>query len=254
MSEVIERPDNRSAVIPPKETQAATMMQVVANAASNPDCDIEKMQALLAMQDKLIEREARAEFSAAMSEACGKIPQVERTGTVSLGGKGGYKFTRWEDMDKVIRPVLSEHNLRLSFNTRSVEGSPSKVIIGTISHSNGQYQSAEIELPLDAGQGRNPLQGFGSTISYGKRYCAEMLLNIVRCDEDMDGKYQPQKQADYITAQQKEELISLLQQTRSDTSAFLAWARCRNLDEMERKNFAKARQALINKLPQGNAQ
>lgn len=252
MSEVIERPKAQVATTKASAPQAASMMEVIANAASNPNCDIEKMQALLAMQDKLIEREARAEFSAAMATACGEIPQVERNGTVSLGGKGGYKFTKWEDMDRVIRPILALHHLRLSFNTRSAEGSNAKVIIGMISHANGQSQSAEIELPLDAGQGRNPLQGFGSTISYGKRYCAEMLLNIVRCDEDIDGKYQPQKQANFISSKQKEELISLLQKTGADTAAFLAWARCRSLDEMDAQTFPKARQALLSKIPQGD--
>ncbi|MFT9115452.1 MAG: hypothetical protein ABF443_15380 [Acetobacter malorum] len=138
MSEALTRP--RSAVpinAPPAQNEPASMLQVIAGAAANPDCDVQKMQALLDMQDKLIEREARKEFSAAMASACGEIPQVEKNGTVSLGGKGGYKFSKWEDMDRVIRPVLAAHNLRLSFNTRSAEGSNNKIIVGTISHANG---------------------------------------------------------------------------------------------------------------------
>lgn len=246
MSEVIERPKGQDVAdrrqMPP---QAATMMQVIASAAANPDCDIEKMQALLNMQSQLIEREARAEFSAAMATACGEIPQVERNGTVSLGQKGGYKFTKWEDMDAVIRPILARHNLRLSFNTRSSESSAAKVIVGTISHANGQSQSAEIELPLDAGQGRNPLQGFGSTISYGKRYCAEMLLNIVRCDEDTDGRYQSRHPVDVITPEQKEEIIALLQQSGKDPGQFLAWVGARTLDVMTLPQFDKGKRGLL---------
>ncbi|GEM18003.1 ERF family protein [Gluconobacter oxydans] len=246
MSEVIERPMGQNVAekgqMPP---QAATMMQVIASAAANPDCDIEKMQALLNMQSQLIEREARAEFSAAMATACGAIPQVNRNGVVSLGQKGGYKFTKWEDMDKVIRPILAENNLRLSFNTRSSENSGAKVIVGTISHANGQSQSAEIELPLDAGQGRNALQGFGSTISYGKRYCAEMLLNIVRCDEDTDGRYQSRQPTDVITAEQKEEIIGLLQESGKDTGQFLAWVGTKTLDAMTLPQFEKGKRGLL---------
>ncbi|GBR15378.1 ERF family protein [Gluconobacter frateurii] len=245
MSEVIERPKAQAVAAKASAPQAASMMEVIANAASNPNCDIEKMQALLAMQDKLIEREARAEFSAAMATACGEIPQVERNGTVSLNGKGGYKFTKWEDMDRVIRPILATHHLRLSFNTRSAEGSNAKVIIGTISHANGQSQSAEIELPLDAGQGRNPLQGFGSTISYGKRYCAEMLLNIVRCDEDTDGRYKSGPPAEGITAEQKDEIIELLKQSGKDTLQFLAWVGVKTLDEMTPDQFVRGKSGLL---------
>ncbi|MFT8953796.1 MAG: ERF family protein [Gluconobacter sp.] len=247
MSEVIERPKGQKVAekghLPP---QAATMMQVIASAAANPNCDIEKMQALLNMQSQLIEREARAEFSAAMATACGAIPQVERNGIVSLGQKGGYKFTKWEDMDKVIRPILAENNLRLSFNTRPSESSSAKVVIDTISHSNGQSQSAEIELPLDAGQGRNPLQGFGSTISYGKRYCAEMLLNILRCDEDTDGRYQSQPPAHVITAEQKEEIIDLLKRSGKDMGQFLAWVGTRTVDAMTPAQFERGKRGLLN--------
>lgn len=243
MSEVMTRPELATSVTVAPNGQAS-MLQVIASAAANPDCDVQKMQALLAMQDKLIEREARQEFSAAMAAACGEIPQVEKNGTVSLGGKGGYKFSKWEDMDRVIRPVLAAHSLRLSFNTRSAESGNNKVIVGTISHANGQSQSAEIELPIDAGQGRNPLQGFGSTISYGKRYCAEMLLNIVRSDEDNDGRYRQQQEVPRIDAEQKDEIIELLQMSGKDTSRFLAWIGAPTVDEMTQPQFQRARAAL----------
>lgn len=246
MSEVITRP--KSAVhtsLQPAQNEPASMLQVIAGAAANPDCDVQKMQALLDMQDKLIEREARKEFSAAMAAACGEIPQVEKNGTVALGGKGSYKFSKWEDMDRVIRPVLATYNLRLSFNTRSAEGSSNKIIVGTISHANGQSQSAEIELPIDAGQGRNALQGFGSTISYGKRYCAEMLLNIVRTEEDNDGRFRQRQDEQRISAEQKEEIVQLLQSSGKDPSKFLAWVGAATVDEMTPAQFQRGRNALM---------
>lgn len=246
MSEVMTRPQQTSsATVPSAQTGPASMLQVIAGAAANPDCDVQKMQALLAMQDKLIEREARKEFSAAMAAACGEIPQVEKNGTVSLGGKGGYKFSKWEDMDRVIRPVLAAHSLRLSFNTRSAESGNNKVIVGTISHANGQSQSAEIELPIDAGQGRNPLQGFGSTISYGKRYCAEMLLNIVRTEEDNDGRFRQRQDEPRISAEQKEEIVQLLQASAKDPTKFLAWVGAVTVDEMTPAQFQRGRNALM---------
>lgn len=148
-------------------------------------------------------------------------------------------------MDRVIRPVLAKHNLRLSFNTRSAEGSSNKVIIGTISHANGQSQSAEIELPIDAGQGRNPLQGFGSTISYGKRYCAEMLLNIVRTEEDTDGRFRQRQNEQYINPEQKEEIIQLLQRSGRGTVKFLAWIGAASVDEIPMSQFQRARNTLM---------
>lgn len=246
MSEVMTRPHQAEAAsLPAVQSEPASMLQVIAGAAANPACDVQKMQALLDMQDKLIERDARKEFSTAMADACGEIPQVEKNGTVSFNGKGSYKFTKWEDMDRVIRPVLARHNLRLSFNTRPAEGNSNKVIIGTISHANGQSQSAEIELPIDAGQGRNALQGFGSTISYGKRYCAEMLLNIVRTEEDNDGRFRQRQDESRISPEQKEEIVQLLQASGRDPAKFLAWVGAATVDDMTPAQFQRGSSMLV---------
>lgn len=251
MSEALTMRQKADIATQPKSvSEPASMLQVIAGAAANPACDVQKMQALLDLQDKLIERDARKEFSAAMANACGEIPQVEKNGTVSLNGKGGYKFTKWEDMDRAIRPILARHSLRLSFNTRPSEGSSNKVIIGTISHANGQSQSAEIELPIDAGQGRNSLQGFGSTISYGKRYCAEMLLNIVRTEEDTDGRFRQRQDEPRIGPEQKEEIVHLLQSSGRDPSKFLAWVGAVTVDEMTPAQFQRGR-AMLTKAVNG---
>lgn len=252
MSEVIERRD--TAVTAATAKDATSIMSVIAAAATNPQCDVEKMQALLAMQTQLRDREDRAEFNSAMIAASGEIPQIERLGRASMGQKGSYMFARWEDMDRAIRPILTAHGLRLSFTTNRLEDG-SVVVIGTASHLNGQSQSAEFTLPADRGPGRNEAQSFGSALSYGKRYCAEMLFNIVRRDEDIDGKTpQPRTAPNRITADQKEELVRLLSDTGTDVQKFLSWARCPNLDEMEARNFPKARQALQAKLSEGAAQ
>jgi hypothetical protein len=51
-----------------------------------------------------------------------------------------------------------------------------------------------MQLPIDSygsGTGRNELQARGGTLAYGKRYTAEMLLNIVREGDDTDGQSGP---------------------------------------------------------------
>ena len=80
------------------------------------------------------------------------------------------------------------------------------IITGWLVHDNGHRVSASLPLPIDTGPGRNNVQAMGSTLSYGKRYTAEMLLNIVREGDDDDGKRGGTK---YITEAQAEELRAL---------------------------------------------
>lgn len=163
-----------------------SLLTIIAKAATDPRVDIDKMTALLAMQERILARDALDQFNQAMAVVNQGDLRVGKGGTASLGAGRGYRFARWEDMDAVIRPLLREAGMWLSFDSQ--QGADGGMTIEcTLTHTAGHATKASIYLPLDSGPGRNPLQQIGSTISYGKRYAAEMVLNIVREDEDDDG-------------------------------------------------------------------
>lgn len=251
MDKVMTRPQQAQKQVA-SPTQGDQLLAIITQAASNPQCDVEKLRALLDMKKQVMEMDDRKEFSEAMSAAMGEMPQIFKAGIKEMNGKGSYRFARWEDMDSAIRPVLLRHGLRLSFTTERSEGNYIRVI-GRITHANGQFQESSMELPIDNGPGRTEVQARGSTISYGKRYCAEMLLNIVRTNEDNDGAYTPQKQGiKLITAAQKDELVDLLQKSGANTSAFLAHFCSKTLDEMPERSFAYAKEMLLKKMDRGS--
>lgn len=234
------------------ESGESTLLAIIDRASKDLNCDINKMQSLLDMHYQILDRHDTAEFSQAMSAASGEIPQIGKNGHVSLGGKGGYKFTRWEDMDSRVRPILSKHGLRLSFTTRSAENGM-KTVIGTVTHTNGKSQSAEIDLPLDTGQGRNALQAFGSSISYGKRYCTEMLLNIVRTNEDTDGVALPSQKEALISSQQKEQITTLLERLQIGPNHLLSFFGINAVDDLPARKFNQALKGLQSKIQQREA-
>lgn len=164
-----------------------SLIEVIARAATDPRVDIPKMKELLDMQERILAKESEVQFNEALDRVNDVALRVGKHGTASLGGKGSYKFAKWEDMDSVIRPLLRANGLRLSFDTET-NPSGGLIIEGKLTHRGGFCIKASIPLTIDTGPGRNPLQQMGSTISYGKRYVTEMLLNIVREDEDDDGR------------------------------------------------------------------
>ena len=169
------------------EPLRSSMLAVIARAASDERVDIDKMTALLAMQRDIDARAAQTEFDIAMDELNRRCEmRVGKAGIASLGSKGSYKFAKWEDLDAVVRPIMREVGLRFSFKSRTDQFGVT--VTGYLHHSGGHAESTEVTLPVDTGPGRNPMQQVGSTISYGKRYCAELLLNVVREDEDDDGQ------------------------------------------------------------------
>lgn len=184
--------DKASSVVtmrPDKTGPSSNMLTIIANAAADPSVDVAKMTALLELHERLLARDAKAEFNQALAKMnSGAEMRVNKEGEVRLsaGGKVSYKFAKWEDMDAVIRPLLQGHGFTLSFDT---EIRANGIIVkGELLHEGGHSRTASIPLVIDSGPGRNANQAMGSTVSYGKRYTTEMLLNIVRVDEDDDGQ------------------------------------------------------------------
>lgn len=157
---------------------------------SDPNVSSDKLETLLKLQAQALEFRAREDFHIAYAQLSAELPQVEREGRVELikdnRRLGGYRYARWEDMDRAIRPLLSKHGFAFSFG--SFFGPDQRLMVrGKLLHSGGHFEEAEFPVMSDKGPGRNELQAMGSGVSYAKRYVAEMLLNIVRKGQDDDG-------------------------------------------------------------------
>ena len=227
---------------------AASMLAIIARAVSDPAVDVAKMQALLDMQERILAKQAEAEFNAALVRLADAMPRVRKNGRVELGGGKGYDFARWEDMDTVVRPHKRREGFTLSFDMEAREGGGA-VVIGTLLHAGGHSRRASIPLGLDAGAGRNSLQAMGSTLSYGKRYCAEMLLNIVREGADNDGLPATNAQAAHLSAAQVEELHALMRETRTLEARFLSVMApgLRSVADAPAADFPRLKNALLTK-------
>ena len=210
------------------------LLNAIVALAKDEAFDVTKLEALMKMQERMEDRQAERAFARALHAAQAEIPHIAKNGTVSLGsGKGSYAFTTWTDMDRVLRPVMDRHGFTLKFDMAAKDGGGA-VITGTLLHVDGHSTQASIPLALDTGPGRNNLQAMGSTMSYGRRYVAEMLFNLVRRGEDDDGKAGG---ARFISEAQADELRELSRLAGRQEGAFLAGVfegtNIRSFDEIE---------------------
>lgn len=225
------------------EPPANNMLAVIERAAVNPAVDVQKMQQLLDMSERLQVRQAEIEFNQALARLSARMPRVKKNGRVELGqGKGSYPFAKWEDIDRIIRPLMTEEGFTLSFNSaaRTADGG-GLIVTGTLLHRDGHSIAASIPLALDTGPGRNNLQAMGSTLSYGKRYCAEMLLNIVREGDDDDGVAGG---SEPISDEECAELSRGLQETKSNLDIFLDYMGVAAIPDIQKRDLTRARNAI----------
>lgn len=163
----------------------ASLLEVISKAARDPSVDIDKMERLIAMQERIQSRDAEIAYSEAFAEMQPLLPAITKGGQIVHKGQIISEFAEWEDINKAITPVLSAHGFSLSFKPSTVD---SKVAVTAIlRHRLGFKDEATLPLPTDTSGAKNAVQGVGSTLSYGKRYAATLLLNLTTEGEDDDG-------------------------------------------------------------------
>lgn len=214
---IVPMPQPPSDVARSERTDINALMEM---ALTSNEVTPEKLAQLFDLKVRIDARGAEAEFNRDFTALQMALPRVKKNGTINMGDKGAMRFARWEDVDAAIRPILALHGFVLSFSSEPV---PSGVLmVCTLTHKGGHSKQSRMQLPPDSGAGRNGLQAIGSSRSYGKRYLALDILNIVTEGADDDGKTaEPisQDQADTINA-----LISELGMDAEAKQRFLKYA------------------------------
>lgn len=229
--------------------EADSLMGALITAAS--DADPDKMERLLSMYERIEDRKAKKEFDIALAEVQNELPEIGKLGAAKDSkGKVLYNYGKWEDINRVIKPILAEHGFSLSF--RVADHERGLAVTGVLSRS-GHSEETTMTLPLDsASAAMSNSQARGSATSYGKRYTAGALLNLILADElDNDGVGAP---PETVGPEEMTILDDLLKRTGADRAKFFAYAKVEGMADIYMKNFEPLKKALEDKLPKEPAQ
>jgi hypothetical protein len=241
MTAVAERMNPPATVEQHPATDSAALIQVISRAASDPNVDIDKMERLMQMHERLTERSAKAAFAAALAEMQPKLPVIERKGLIKVpakDGKTGHEtpYALWEDINDKIKPFLADHGFALSFRIK--KDADRVEVTGVLSHREGHSEETTLSLPMDTTGSKNNVQAIGSSTSYGKRYTAMALLNITTRGEDDDGKAAGLGQT--ISDEQLKELQTLADDVGGDIVKLCTHFHIEQLPDLPKGKFAEA--------------
>lgn len=239
---------------PGQDSGTRSLLNFIGQALTDPAVDVQKLEALLRMQREVIADDAKTIFNQAYARLMQVMPRITKKGVVEYpvnknqpdGPKQkAFSYARWEDVDAAIRPLLLEHGFTLSFNTSQRQGDGGGLIVmGELLHVAGHSKAATMALPLDTSGGKSNLQGYASSTSFGARYCAKLLLNLVFENEDDNGQ-----KADivFITLDQQQQIETLLTETGSNREAFFDYMGAASVEGITSERFAVAMNSLTAK-------
>jgi len=235
MSELIEK----------KET---ALELALAHVIQNPkDIDIEKLEKMLDLQERILNKKAESEYNVAMAAFQRECPVIVKKKKVDFTSKTGnrtkYDYAPFDEIVAQVKPLLAKHGLTYSFRTEYDNSSMSMICI--ISHDGGHKQEYCAKFPkLHDDQRMNEFQRTKSAITYAKRAVFENALGIAVADEDDDARRSSEVG---VTDLQIETIRNLLLKTDSNLDQFLKFLRCESLESMSELDYKRAVVALNQK-------
>lgn len=216
-----DRQETQLAQSGPIGNPIAAMLQTIiqGNITSDTAATMEKLTELYL---KVEADNARKAFASAKIQLQSEMPRVFASRIIpDNNGKTRSVFAAYEDIMKVVQPMLVKHGFSVSFTSRIDDSGKAErlCVLCKLSHCDGHSETNEFAVRVSKPPGASEAQGDGSTHSYAKRYALCDALNIT-IDKDNDARIE----GDYITPDEARELEERVMRCKSDPVKFLKFA------------------------------
>ena len=165
------------------------LVEVIARAARDPSVDIDKMERLIAMQERIQAREAEMAFNIAMNAAQREMRPIAANAS---NPQTRSRYATYDKLDRVLRPIYAEHGFSHSFDEGDSPKPDHVRVLCYLSHTGGHTRTYHRDMPADGkgakgGDVMTKTHAAGAAGSYGARYLLKGIWNVAVGEEDDDG-------------------------------------------------------------------
>jgi hypothetical protein len=152
--------------------EGATLLAVIARAAKDPDTDVEKLERLMAMIERVEAKNAERAFNEAMNAAQSEMRPVSADAD---NPQTRSKYATFAKLDSALRPIYTKHGFSLSFDEGESPKPEHVRVLCYVAHSAGFTRVYHRDMPADGkgakgGDVMTKTHAAGAAGSYGARY------------------------------------------------------------------------------------
>jgi ERF superfamily len=227
--------------------EGTVLLQVIARAAQDPTLDLERMERLLVMHERLNARRAEQEFVDAMARFKENAPTIikdKKAGFEHRDGEGRTEYT-YATLGNVVRAAvgpLGQVGISASWDVKQDGGMIEVSCI--LTHKGGHSIKRTMKANADNSGKKNAIQQIASTVSYLERYTFLAATGLAVEDQDDDGR---SSDAERVNEEQVANLEALLTEVGSNKINFLRWAGVETLQDIPLANYNDCIKALERK-------
>lgn len=169
--------------------EGATLLQVISRAAADPATDVEKMERLMQMYERIEGKRSESAFNDAMCDSQARMRPISADAN---NPQTRSKYASYGKLDKALRPIYTENGFSLSFDTGNDAPDGFVRVLCYVSHKNGYSRTYHVDMPSDGkgakgGDVMTKTHAVGAGMSYGIRYLLKMIFNVAVGEDDQDG-------------------------------------------------------------------
>lgn len=170
-------------------SENTAMVSMFERMASDPNVDVDKLERLMQMRERAVEREAESEFNNAMSDVQARMRTI---GADASNPQTRSKYASYHKLDSVLRPIYTGGGFSLSFDTGKDAPDGMVRVLCYVSHKGGHSRTYHVDMPADGkgakgGDVMTKTHAVGAGMSYGMRYLLKMVFNVAVGEDDVDG-------------------------------------------------------------------
>lgn len=234
----------------------ASLLEVISKAARDPNVDIDKMERLLQMQERVEAKTAETAFNNAMNEAQSEMRPIAANAS---NPQTRSRYATYDKLDRVLRPIYTQHGFSLSFDEGESPKPDHVRVLCYVSHREGHTRTYHRDMPADGkgakgGDVMTKTHAAGAAGSYGARYLLKGIFNVAVGEDDDDGNAAGGYVAPAtVSDAQWAELVSLIDATNSNTEKFCTAYGVDSVKALPAAKFAHAKAQLGRKLAQAGS-
>lgn len=233
MKKTLKRQKERE-FLPKVVAKSGTPAEAISQAISS-GADLDKLEKLLALQERWEANEAKKAYHRAMTAFKANPPDIEKDMKVAFGTTK-YNHASHENVTSKINAAMSPHGLYSSWRV-SQNGTIS--VTCKITHEQGHSEEVTMTAPADTSGSKNAIQSIGSAIKYLQRYTLLAIAGMSTHEMDDDGKGAAAS-AEKITVAEADSLLDHLSSIEADMPKFLAWMKIEKVEDMLKSDLKKA--------------
>jgi len=210
-------------------------LALIEKIALDPCADLEKLERMMTMFERLKGKEAELAYNAAKGRILKTLAEIKivknrpalheiENGKPQKRTHEAFKYAPLEEIDRHLRPLLAAENMDLSYSDEPQPGGEI-LIRGRLKHlPGGHFEDSFMSAPPDTTGGKSSVQAVGSTNSFLRGYIACNIFNIVVVGDNDDGN------GGTVDEAQAQTILDLIKRAKAGPK-FLKYMKARSVEE-----------------------